>query len=265
MVEDNNNIVRPGTYNLDYFSGAQVSIYFGHIWIDEITSMTYSVSQDRQPLYGYSDQLFRSLAAGQVLVRGQFSINFKEAGYIWLALNEYRRLSKGGTIPVSPTHNKSSNIDRRNVEQIVNKELSQFELNKAYQQLLTTESLDTDIIESRDEIRARTAAELTGFSSSIRAGGQSAGPAENMFEVFEDKVWGIKSRSNDEAEHRRADDTRLNPFDIYITYGDFVGDNSVNHTIRRITDVSIIGTSQQIVIDGQPIQEVYDFIARNIV
>lgn len=259
MVEEN-NIIRPGTYNIDYFSGAQVSIYFGHIWIDEVTSITYNVSQNRSPLYGYADKLFRGLAQGQVIVRGQFSINFKEAGYIWVALNKYKRL-KGAKTPI---HNKSSNIDRRNVEQVVNKELSQFKLNQAYQQLMTTTEESEDDNDSRNVSIARTAAGLTGYSSDIRAGG-GIGDAENIFEAFEDKVWGMKKEDREEEDHRRADDNRLNPFDIYITYGDFVGDNSVNHTIRKIADVSIIGTSQQIVIDGQPIQEVYDFIARNIV
>lgn len=268
MVDDN-NIIRPGTYSIDYFSGAQVSVYIGHIWIDEVTSITYSVSQDRQPLYGYSDQLYRGLAMGQVLVRGQFSINFKEAGYLWVALNEYQKLNKNKNTPLHPFINSGS-TDRRNVEQVVNRELSQFELNKAYQQLMQNESSsEQELREHNEQINnletQRTFAGLTGFSSSARAGG-GIGRAENIFEAFEDQVWGRRTKTKiDEEEHRRADDNRLNPFDIYITYGDFPDDNSVNHTIRKISDVSIIGTSQQVVIDGQCIQEVYDFIGKNIV
>lgn len=275
-MANENNIIRPGVYNIEYFSGAQVAIYFGHIWIDEITSMSFSVSQSRTPLYGYSDQLWRDVAEGQVLVRGQFSINFKEAGYIWVALNEYKRINKNGSTPLNPFTNTvlgqpdSGSTNRINVEQVINRELSQFDLNRIYTDLASQEGgiSEESAVDVNQERRNITAAKLTGFSSTSRSSG-GIGTAENIFEAFEDMAWGKSTeRDIDEEDHRRADDTRLNPFDIYITYGDFPGGtqgNVHNHTIRKMTDVYIIGTSQQVVIDGQPIQEVYDFIARNIV
>ena len=79
-------LLRQGIYNVEYFSGSQASIFIGDVFVDEITFFAFSVSQERVPLYGYGDQLFRDVSKGPVLVQGQFSINFKEAGYLFLIL-----------------------------------------------------------------------------------------------------------------------------------------------------------------------------------
>lgn len=244
-------------------SGAQVSLYIGDVWVDEVTSIEYNASQSRMPLYGYADQLFRGVAEGQVVVRGRFSINFKEAGYLWLILNRYKQKMEGRNSLLNPFVSSGS-ADRRNIEQVINNEVSQIDLNSIYTKL-ASDLTENEVKKLKTQGNLRTQDTLTGFASSPRLGKNTA---ESIFETFEDIVWGEESNLTlavDATDHRRADDTRLNPFDIYIAYGDFAGDNTVNHTIRRIADVYIMGTSQQVVIDGQPIQEIYDFIGRNII
>ena len=112
---------------------------------------------------------------------------------------------------------------------------------------------------------AEAYASLSGFSSTTRAAGESkiktvlgvdvndagdtvftsgergiwshkVGKAENIFESFENAVWGDKKTAHglNLQEDRSPDDPALNPFDIYIMYGDFMGDDRANHTILKL-------------------------------
>lgn len=267
------NASQKGVYNVEYFSGTQASIYIGDVWVDEVTSFAYGVFQNRRPLYGYSDMLFRDVAKGQVLVQGQFSINFKEAGYLWLVLRRYHDMLRSlkdpreqeefirafgsktpfiGSVPYKNEDGKTrvltNNVieNKQNIERLINGQYSTYQKNQALTNLASQAS-------------------LLGLPSNKRLGRNRGNrSAESIFEAFEDRVWQGDQSELDE-EDRRADDPRLNPFDMYILYGDFAGDDRVNHTIHKLSNMHITGSSRQIVIDGQPIQEQYSFIARNLV
>ena len=268
-----NRKLRQGIYNVDYFSGAQCALYIGDTWVDEVTSLTYSVRQNRMPLYGYADQLFKDVSKGQVIVQGEFTINFKEAGYLFLVLDRYRTVIRGLTSimgntysPTSPgTKNRtpfeaSDLVLRESIESLINNDQT---FNTFERNILLTNIANADALATRDPIgREETFTSLTGFSSNTRSRG-GIGTAENIFEAFEDEIW--KQPNDVDTATRRADDPKLNPFDIYVAFGDFAADNGANHTIQKIVDVHIIGNVRQVVIDGQPIQEAYSFIARNLV
>jgi hypothetical protein len=253
-----NELIAPGIYNIEYFSGSQVAIYIGDVMVDEVTSMQFSVRQNKQPLYGYADTLFRTVSKGQVLVQGSFTINFKEAGYLWLILNEYNK-KRGLPDKLKPI-TSSQDIERKNIERFVDGE--------------------TDTYADRNQLLSNLAAQaaLTGFASNQRLVGTAGfdssfvgppgpgdtglGAAENSFERFENLLWSSDQSVLDESA-RRADDPSLNDFDIYVAFGDFAGNDRHNHTIQKLSSVHILGTSKVIQVDGMPIQEQYDFIARN--
>lgn len=254
-----------GIYNIDYFSGAQVALYIGDVLLDEVTSLGYQVSQSRTPLYGYSDQYFRAVSKGQVFVQGQFTINFKEAGYLWLVLDTYKKQIERRPGKLFTPFTSSQTIEQRNIEQIINGETTTAERTAALL-TLSQASVDPDLaktIDTLEEVVAQSNASLGGYSSISRSLGVP-GTAEGTLEAFEDAVW-AKNPDSVQEMNRRADDPDLNPFDIYIAYGDFQGDNRVNHTIRKLSGVHIISSGQQVVIDGIPIQETYQFIARNVI
>jgi hypothetical protein len=249
-----------GIYNNDYFSGCQVAVYIGDVLIDECTSLTYAVHQSRTPIYGYASTLFDAVSEGNVLVQGEFSINFKEAGYLWLILNRYKSLVKGQNsfLDTSKGKHRGEISDQRNIEQIVNGEAK----------------LTAKTIQTISEASAR--ASLAGFSSAARAD-NGIGKAEGIFETFENAVWGPpktgaitrdidgKPISLGLELNRRADVPALNPFDIYVAFGDFVDDDSIHHTVEKIAGVHLLGKSKTISIDGVPVQEVYSFLARDLV
>jgi hypothetical protein len=273
-------VARRGIYNVEYFSGAQVSLYIGDVWVDEVTTLSYGYQQSRTPVYGYSSTLYDDLTEGRILVSGQFTVNFKEAGYLFLVLDRYRKQNQpsGSLVEESLNSFVNSGLARREnieqVEQLLGGEISVARRNQYLQDIAKAvrsgKSLKSN---TRDRVRSATANSLGGFAETTRriAGAQSPtkrkdlGTAEALFEKFEDRVWGPAAGLDDDSLHRRADDVRLNPFEIYVAFGDFAGDNTANHTIERLRNVSILGKSKSIQIDGMPIQEQYTFVARNLV
>jgi len=279
------NVVRRGVYNVEYFSGAQVSLYIGDVWVDEVTTLAYGYTQSRSPIYGYASTLFDDVSEGHILVTGTFTVNFKEAGYLWLILDRYRKLHRNKTSLTARTQGPFDNVkdvggrpgdaERQNIEQIVNGETSVFERNQFLLDLARRQQEGDQQARIEEDFRDFFAANslganLGGFASTQRFRAatdpeeRSVGRAENRFEAFENALW-RKSPAQLDQEDRRADDNRLNPFDLYVTFGDFAGDDYANHTIERIRNVYILGKSKQIQIDGLPIQEQYTFIARTLI
>lgn len=66
----------------EFFSGADVSIYFGDTWIDDLTSIQFEMIEQVQPIYGYASYTWDAVARGQRLIQGWFTIAFREAGYL---------------------------------------------------------------------------------------------------------------------------------------------------------------------------------------
>jgi hypothetical protein len=83
-------------FNNDYFSGADVRIYFGDIWIDEITSLQFDLREQVQPIYGYASYTWDKVARGTRIIQGSFSINFRESFYLHSAMNSLQSKMKGG-------------------------------------------------------------------------------------------------------------------------------------------------------------------------
>jgi hypothetical protein len=259
---------RRGIYDSDHFSGAQVSVYIGDIWVDEVTSLSFEVTQNRQPIYGYASTLFDAVAQGNVLVQGSFSINFKEAGYLWLVLNRYKKMignrrppvEEGGTGFVNgKLVSEAEFAQRLNIERIVS------DINYDKSRKVRDQKTMAAIY------AAQKASNLTGYASGTRGSGGMGG-AEDAFEVFENLLWSSGGNPEGNAgdgynagkDARRSDSRSLNPFDIYIQYGDYTGDDRIHHTLQKLDSVYILGTSKQIVISGEPVQENYSFIARNL-
>lgn len=258
------DIIQHGIYNIDYFSGSQTAIYIGDVWIDEITSMSYAVSQRKMPIYGYADTYFRYVSKGQKIVQGSFTINFKEAGYLWLALQHYQEINGGATpfLKLGENGSASADIDRRNVEAFIDGQTDTGDRNQLLSNIAAQAALTGFPSNQRLKGTSGSNASLVGPPS---AEFSSLGKAEDIFERFEDQIWREPQTTNFEGYDRAVDAPELNNFDIYLAFGDFAGNNRNNHTIQRIANVHIIGSGKQIEVNGMPIQEEYQFIARNLV
>lgn len=75
--------VRTLTFPADYFSGADVALYFGDSYIDDIAALAFTVTQQTQPVYGYGSFTFDAVLRGVRLVEGTLRVNFRQAGFLW--------------------------------------------------------------------------------------------------------------------------------------------------------------------------------------
>lgn len=69
-------------YNSEYFSASNVKIFMGGIWIDDATSVNYTLAEKILPVYGYASYTYDDVARGSRIVQGGFSINFKSSQYM---------------------------------------------------------------------------------------------------------------------------------------------------------------------------------------
>lgn len=76
----------------EYFSGSDVTIYFGDTWIDEITGLEFTLHEPLKPIYGYASFTWDAISRGSRIVEGQFRIAFKEAGYLHTVLDHIAQL-----------------------------------------------------------------------------------------------------------------------------------------------------------------------------
>lgn len=65
-----------------YFSAVDGEIYFGDIFIGEVTSIAWNVQQQTMPIFGYNSYTFDDIAVGSRLIQGQFAINFTERNFL---------------------------------------------------------------------------------------------------------------------------------------------------------------------------------------
>jgi len=253
---------RTTVYDQEYFASSQVNLYIGDVVIDECCELQVVLNQNKRPIYGYASQLFDATAQGTVLVQGSFQINFKESGYLYTVLNRLRRLeSQKGTPLVSPFVS-SKQLGRPDIRGATRgKELGGVEMANIERVLSAESELARRDGATREELMdyyqklTSLHADISGFNNPDGA----LNSAENLFEAFENRVWG---RQKLDKEPRRVDDNAFDGFTIYVTYGDFNSNDRINHTARRIDGVRIVGQAKTIMNDGKPVKEGYQFIAR---
>ncbi|HLX52685.1 MAG TPA: hypothetical protein VKR58_02030, partial [Aquella sp.] len=261
-------------YDLDYFTGNSAVLYIGDVFVDEVTSFAFTVQQNKTPIYGYASQLFDDVAAGQVIVQGSFSINFKESGYLWLILHRYKKfqhLVDTQLDKYAKFNNQSGTVVGSAQSQVGGKVLLGGPNNPFAR--IKNNNQDYDFI-SRAPIERILSGEAsvderTQFCYSLAGYCTSSNPNatdkafEDIVEVFEDQVYQDNITDIDNMA-RRVDDNFFDDFDMFLVYGDY-SKPGANHTVRRIRNVRMLSTSQQVGISGESVQEVYTFLARNII
>ncbi|UOE58248.1 hypothetical protein IRB79_27875 (plasmid) [Cytobacillus oceanisediminis] len=212
-----------------YYSGTDIRIYFGDTWVDEIVEIEFGLQEQVAPVYGYASYTWDKVARGNRFVQGQFSINFKEAGYLQTIVD---RLSskQGGNNP------EWFNLNDFNGTK-----------DKAAQKNTSVESV------------------ISNFQA--------------LADDYENAIWGAKSSSSDLINSRKTDSffygvqsneknhaLRDQGFNILITYGQAPDISRINsfQTAQSIIGVQLTGLSTRIDPSGNPVQEIYSFIAKDL-
>jgi len=260
-----NPVLNP-VYDNDYFTAAQASIYIGDTLIDEVTSFSYQTIQQKVPLYGYASQLFDTVAPGQVIVRGEFTINFKEQSYLWMVLRRWFNLFE------DPGTSQALGIKDP---------LSQEKAKALFQAKYgaRTDGLGGRPIIGKNgtavmaaSIERQVQGKLTQQEKFERymslAGYASVAGKDTVFEdianIFEDQLWDTSNDDDLLAEIRRTDDNIFDGFDIYVLWGNYANPRA-NHTAQKICGVRLTSQGKAMKIDGLPIQEHYTFMAKTVV
>lgn len=219
-----------------YYSGTDTQIFFGDLWVDEIVEIEWSMVEQVAPIYGYSSYTFDKVARGNRYVQGSFAINFKEVGYLQMILD-------------SLSSDMKENKTWFNLEEYVDKQ------------------------ENSSSFDAREKYKGTSVSALLN---NFYGEANK----YEEAIWGRKSDYSSELNSRKDSsffyDVRANAnnkklqdkgFNILLNYGrreqDLRGSLS-SKTAQSIVGVQLTGVSQQIDPSGNPVREVYSFIAKDI-
>jgi len=214
-------------YNLDYFSGSQANVYLGPILLDEVTSLQWNVHQAKIPVYGYASQFFDEMVRGSVIVQGQFAINFIEPNYLFSVLEAWK------------------NLGERRAGQDQEDALKQ-KMKDTLNAYASGTPNNADLWKAIKEIDEKEKDLANDY----------------FFKKINDTIWGPSASEKVHTSSGRPDDADFNGFDIKI---DFKWETQDSHkSSQTIKNVHILGSSRAIMIDEQPIQEVYSFYAQKV-
>ncbi|MBR2246182.1 MAG: hypothetical protein IJ880_04020 [Bacilli bacterium] len=106
-------------FSQEYFSGADMHIYFGDIWVDEITDLSFQMQEEVLPIYGYNSYTFDELARGRRMISGMFTMNFTSVGYLQKILDHADAINHvvGAAAGANPINIK--NYDKYRLDEIL--------------------------------------------------------------------------------------------------------------------------------------------------
>lgn len=227
----------------EYFSGANAKVYFGDVWVDQITEISFSLQEQVAPIYGFQSYTFDRISRGSRMVTGQFTINFTENGYLQSILKRIEDNMR----PVSGfTKNPPKDKYIRDISEL-----------DTIKDLL--------LIDDKDVYTQQVNALKDSFW------GNTGGDGSDIVPIKE----------NDTYYYTRAGDgdstLKRNGFNILIDYSpdanlkDFQDclngmnkENSAYQTYRNIIGVHLGSESQSIINNGQIITQTYQFVAQDL-
>lgn len=231
----------------DFYSGSQITIWFGNICLDDVVSIQWNRTQDKKPLYGYASRQFDAVANGIVTVSGSFLVNFRQVGYISMLMNQIKSLYD------SSKTNQNWDV----IKNVIGQHLKQGTFGpKTAEEIKALGDSDTFL------------AAASAYEDIIWGGGI---PGDTLPTVSPDDsvkpyLAGVSQIAG--ASDLMQSETIPNGFNILITYGNTSGNQSrtigdyLKSTVKSIVGVHLVGESQAIQVGGQPVMEQYDFIAR---
>lgn len=265
------------TYPYDYYAGTDCKIFFGDVWVDDIITLNYSVGQTKTPIYGYASQNFDAVAKGQIVVEGQFTIAFKETGYLNIiqATLEEQRVNASDMI-----QGKIRKLQENDQQKFIPGLTTINDDSKEKVDFSYSANGTPQIIRQAQTIEQVLTSKKAATVLNSHFGGTSANDFEDFAEILEDSIWGDSNGKTIELENKlkRADEfdytgnggiltakghNYADVLNIMLTFGD-INDTRAEHTMVVLNDVHITSTSMVVTPNGDPIGESYTFIARDI-
>ena len=219
----------------EYFSGCDVTLYLGDFWIDEVQSLNFTLQEMTRPLFGYKSYTYDAVMRGSRIIQGTFVVNFTEPMYLHRIIKEASRKKQ--------VDGNSYAFDR-----IAGKDavlLSQGLSQAKFLALLKDKS-----VEEKQKLIAEKQQEVWKKDQ------------ENILADMPDPTFFLNRKKES--------------FDIRILYG-----TTMDQVVKRVDlmqrfrlpssaayllkNIQLGGLSQQIDPSGNPVVEVYSFIANDLV
>ena len=222
----------------EYFTGADIAIYFGDVLIDEITGLEFALMEKIRPVFGYASYTWDKVARGQRVVKGAFRIAFKETGYLNVILDHIASQSEARAQPTIA--------------------------HKLQNKPIPTWAGDVD--ESIEGILSRRIGDTTAASDAMaKIEGNIWNRVYKDEEIYKKRTYFYKQHGIETRQNILINDG----FDIYIVYGSAdkaaSGEkSSFSHTVRSIIGIQITDVSQVIDSSGAAVEETYQFLAKDI-
>jgi len=290
------------TYPYDYFSGIDAKVFFGDVWVDDVVTIQYSVSQNKIPIYGYASQLYDAVARGTVIVNGSLTIAFKEMGYLNMVQRLIETQRQGSRNALEQTiRDYAEKADQKKLQFIPNLQGTPnrsgqnvgglnglgFSPNGTAQFIRQNETIETILQRTKGGNKYNGNVVSAGLSAAYLNETNFNGDRdfEDFAEILEDTIWGdsngrplgktLKYRRADEFDYKwrsgGQDTGAINVgrddyaycLNILITFGD-MNDFRAEHTVTALNDVHFVSQSTIVSPTGEPIGETYNFFARDI-
>jgi len=265
------------TYPYDYFSGSDCKIFLGDVWVDDIITIQFTTSQSKMPVYNFASQNFNAMNKGQIIVEGSFAISFKETGYLntieALLQNQRTKATDAQNQAISRKIQNEINDSKRFVPGL-NDENAEVELR--YNAVGSPQIIRKG--QTIEQILNEKNSSITDSLSNQMTGSTSLQDFEDFSETLEDTIWGDANgkplglnnilKRADEFDYKNGGisvgkNGYSNSLNILLTFGE-LSDQRAEHTILSINDIHFISTAMIVSPTGDPIAEVYQFIARDI-
>jgi len=263
------------------YTGANVSLTIGSALITNAFGISWEVSQNKRPIYGYNSLYYDGVADGQVIVLGQLYINFQHPQYLSYVLQKYySELPRDFTFSAGdfPELNGKKKLISllRSYDNMGNHPGDAAMLDG----LFANQSLQTDMVANLTAGTITNNTTPDGTTSLLaNSGGLHGSLSERNLNDAQKSYFGLsggygKALSDSGSLHRPDQFSRAGgvnkPLNIIITYGNpnitsmANGITSyMNSSTVILRDVHFIGEAQQIMSDDQPIMETYKFMARS--
>lgn len=271
------------------YTGSNISLTVGETLIGNAFGISYDLSQNKRPIYGYNSMLFDAISTGQVIVIGQLYLTYQHANYLSKIMRDYYNFPNRTT---DYKKDRVTGVIDRNAF-IQSDEAAQADAENTIREIVTGTTVGGAA--RQDKSYDELLNDLFNSPSKLQDYRSAFSPRENQLNGIDltksNGKFGYASGSvtdprniqyfadlgAEDSLYKRPDQFSNNSsaalwpgIDIVITYGDPKFNNEQtgildysNSFSTVLKSVHFIGESQQVMADDQPVMEVYKFIARD--
>jgi hypothetical protein len=275
------------------YTGANISITIGGKFIANAFGISWELSQNKRPIYGYNSMYYDSVASGQVIVMGQIYINYQHPNYLSSLLSSYFKNEPLAALNVAGFGETSSRNGVNGVLNTYTNRGGSARQNRNFNEDLNAIFDDPAFMANLGSVftSGQSISGFKNFKNVINRSGKDD-QGNRVIERFNQGDYDLidndssalafvgnldsSSRRQENVKHLRPDQftnngsANVDSIDIVVTHGD-PGLNDKSSGILSYTPASsiilrgihFIGEAQQVMADDQPIMETYKFIARS--